>query len=356
VGSGFSRIVPAVDGGMEAGGGRVVGSGFSRIAPGRGPWAVGRGSWRTALVYHAAVTTTLARVVTPLATALLCAVHGSLPAAPVDAAAVPPAAALTAQQIVERIKSQVGVPWQADTVDTFKAGNPATRVTGIAVTMMATLDVLQRAAKAGHNLVVTHEPTFFDHRDPTAPLENAHDSVFAAKMAFIRNHGLVVWRFHDHWHSRQPDGVQAGMLRALGWDSPEGQAPMVVTRPPTTLARLAADIRNRLGAHALRVVGRPDMPVTKVALAPGAAGFALHRAALQRDDVQVLVIGEAREWETVEYVDDAVAAGQEKALVIIGHIPSEQAGMEECARWLKGLVAEVPVEFVPAADPFWQPE
>ena len=54
------------------------------------------------------------------------------------------------------------------------------------------------------------------------------------------------------------------------------------------------------------------------------------------------MIGEAREWETVEYVDDAVAAGEDKALVIVGHIPSEQAGMEECARWLKGFVTEVP--------------
>jgi hypothetical protein len=29
--------------------------------------------------------------------------------------------------------------------------------------------------------------------------------------------------------------------------------------------------------------------------------------------------------------------------------------MEECARWLKGFVTEVPVEFVAAADPFWHP-
>ena len=86
------------------------------------------------------------------------------------------------------------------------------------------------------------------------------------------------------------------------------------------------------------------------------SGFAMHREALQRDDVQVLVIGEAREWETVEYVDDAIAAGQGKALVIIGHIPSEQAGMEECARWLQGFVTDVPVAFVPAADPFWLPQ
>ena len=27
--------------------------------------------------------------------------------------------------------------------------------------------------------------------------------------------------------------------------------------------------------------------------------------------------------------------------------------MEECARWLKTLITEVPVEFVPAAEPFW---
>ena len=27
--------------------------------------------------------------------------------------------------------------------------------------------------------------------------------------------------------------------------------------------------------------------------------------------------------------------------------------MEECARWLKGFVKDVPVEFVPAKQPFW---
>jgi putative NIF3 family GTP cyclohydrolase 1 type 2 len=304
-------------------------------------------------VYHAAVTNTVSGALTMFAIVLVCASDHRVMA---DRRSARAATAPTAAQIVERIKLHVGVPWQAETVDTFKAGDPDTRVTGVAVTMMATLDVLQRAAKSGHNVVITHEPTFYDHQDPAEPLEKARDTVFAAKMAFIKAHHLVVWRFHDHWHRRQPDGVQAGMLRALGWNVAEGQAPHVVTRPRITLSRLAADIRTRLDAHALRVVGRPDMAVTKVALVPGAAGFATHRDALQRDDVQVLVVGEAREWETVEYVDDAVAAGQDKALVIIGHIPSEQAGMQECTRWLKGFVTEVPVEFVAAADPFWLPQ
>jgi hypothetical protein len=30
--------------------------------------------------------------------------------------------------------------------------------------------------------------------------------------------------------------------------------------------------------------------------------------------------------------------------------------MEECARWLKTFVSEVPVEFVPAREPFWAPK
>jgi hypothetical protein len=35
----------------------------------------------------------------------------------------------TASDVIERIKQHVGVAWQAETVDTFKAGNPDTPVT-----------------------------------------------------------------------------------------------------------------------------------------------------------------------------------------------------------------------------------
>jgi putative NIF3 family GTP cyclohydrolase 1 type 2 len=265
---------------------------------------------------------------------------------------------LTARQVIERIQAHVGVPWSSETVDTFKAGNPDAPVTGIAVTMMATLEVLKRAAAAGNNLVITHEPTFFTHLDkPDELAEGEKDPVLAEKRAFIEKHGLIIWRFHDHWHARKPDGIQAGMVRALGWDKfqdPENQ--YLFTVPQTTLEALAAEIKSHLRIHLMRVVGDPRMPVTRVAMSPGAAGFANETKALEMSGVQVLVMGETREWETVEYVADAVSEGKQKALVILGHIPSEQAGMEECARWLKGFVTEVPVNFVPAAEPFWTPE
>jgi putative NIF3 family GTP cyclohydrolase 1 type 2 len=260
---------------------------------------------------------------------------------------------ITAREVVAEIQRQVGVEWEKETVDTFKAGNPDTPVTGIAVTMMATMDVLQRASAKGLNFVITHEPTFYSHLDAPEGLPES-DPVWAEKRAFIEKHGMVVWRFHDHWHMRKPDGIEAGMIRSLGWEkfqNPENQYLFVL--PETTAKKLAEELANKLDSPVVRVVGDPEMKVTKVGFSPGAAGFQRETQALERDDVQVLLVGETREWETVEYAADAVTQGRSKALIVIGHVPSEQGGMEECARWLKGFVKKVPVEFVGTKEPFW---
>jgi len=260
---------------------------------------------------------------------------------------------ITAREVVAEIQKQVGVEWQKDTVDTFKAGNPDTAVTGIAVTMMATMDVLQRASAKGLNFVITHEPTFYAHLDTPEGMPES-DPVWAEKRTFIEKHGMVVWRFHDHWHMRKPDGIEAGMVRSLGWEkfqNSENQYLFVI--PETTVKELAEEVSHKLDSPVVRVVGRPEMKVTKVGFSPGAAGFQLETHALERDDVQVLLVGETREWETVEYAADAVTEGLNKALIVIGHVPSEQGGMEECTRWLKGFVKKVPVEFVATREPFW---
>lgn len=259
----------------------------------------------------------------------------------------------TAREVVAAIQEHVGVPWNADTVDTFKAGNPETRVTGIAVTMMATLDVLQRAAANGQNLIITHEPTFYDHLDQPHAMEES-DTVWKEKRAFIEKNGLVIWRFHDHWHRRNPDGILAGMVKALGWEKYQSaENPHLFTVPEITLEKLASDVAKRLETPILRVVGNPELKVTKLALSPGAAGFERETHALELENVEVLLVGETREWETVEYAADAATEGKRKALIVIGHVPSEQAGMDECAKWLKTFVKDVPIEFVATKQPFW---
>jgi hypothetical protein len=68
------------------------------------------------------------------------------------------------------------------------------------------------------------------------------------------------------------------------------------------------------------------------------------------------VAGEAREWETVPYVQDAAGEGRPKALILLGHEVSEEAGMQECARWLRTLFPKLRVTFIPAGEPFQLPQ
>jgi putative NIF3 family GTP cyclohydrolase 1 type 2 len=264
---------------------------------------------------------------------------------------------LTARQIIDQIKAHVGVPWREETVDTIKAGDPDTPITGIATTMMATFDVIRRAQAEGKNLVITHEPTFYSHQDKTDLFEKENDPVWADKAKFINDHKMVVWRFHDHWHMRRPDGIMEGVLHSLGWEKFYNPEARLVKLPSAmTLEALAADVQKKLGAKVLRVVGDRTMKVTTIAMQPGAGGPAGHRRALQRPEVEVLLIGEVPEWETIEYVNDAVAEGKRKALLLVGHIPSEQPGMENCAVWLKTFLKDVPIGFVPTIEPFWTPQ
>ncbi|MGH9591967.1 MAG: Nif3-like dinuclear metal center hexameric protein, partial [Bryobacteraceae bacterium] len=151
-----------------------------------------------------------------------------------------------------------------------------------------------------------------------------------------------------------PDGILTGVVRALHWQAFQNSSdPNLFVMPETTLADLAARMKQRLGINVVRVVGDPSMKVTRVALAPGASGPDRHRELFHRDNPEVLAIGEVPEWETIEYVADAASEGKHRALILLGHIPSEQAGMEYCAEWLKAFISEVPVEFIPTREPFW---
>src|SRR5882762_5347804 len=75
----------------------------------------------------------------------------------------------SASDVVKQIRERLGGDWPETGLDGFKAGNPETAVRGIATTAMATMDVLRQASKAGLNLIVTHEPTFFGIRDGAPP-------------------------------------------------------------------------------------------------------------------------------------------------------------------------------------------
>ncbi len=109
--------------------------------------------------------------------------------------------AITAGEVLDRIKKNLGVPWQENTTrDTFKAGGPATEVKGIATTVMSTFDQIKRAHAEGLNFILTHETTYWNDRDLLNGL--ADDPVYRAKSEFCATNNIVIHRFHDNLHRR----------------------------------------------------------------------------------------------------------------------------------------------------------
>ena len=272
--------------------------------------------------------------------------------------------AVTAADIVERIRANVGVDWKTDTVDTFKAGDPATAVKGITVASMATMDVLKKAVAAGANFVITAEPTFFGKADSPnpapgrgrggQPVNAAPDPVLTAKQEFIEKNGLVIWRFSDHWRLRKPDPLIQGLSETMGWTKNQASGdPSHFVLQAISLDELAGAVKSKLEIRAgMRVVGDPATEIRTVGLLPGTTALA---AALKMlPYVDAIVAGEVREWESVEYAQDTVTAGMKKGLILTGRIMSEEPGMKLCASWLKTLVPGTKVEWIATGDPYWR--
>ena len=275
--------------------------------------------------------------------------------APMPAQNTPAAAQLTAQQVIDRIEQDLGTAFPPDTVDTFKAGDPSTPVTGIVTTFLPTMTVLRAAVAQHKNLILTHEPTFYNHRD--SPELFTDDPVYKQKLAYINDHGLVIFRLHDTMHRAKPDRIVDAFVQQAGWThAVDPGDPTLFTLPHVSVASLAQDLATKFNAHNVRVVGDPQLEVSHIILRVGAPGEQAQVKALERPGVEVLVTGEATEWETVEYARDAALEGRHKALIILGHDASEEIGMRPFADRLQQLFPGLPVSFAAAGEPYWPAE
>ncbi|HOW08910.1 MAG TPA: Nif3-like dinuclear metal center hexameric protein [Bacteroidales bacterium] len=263
-----------------------------------------------------------------------------------------PGTGLTASAVIGMIIEKTGAPVIPNTVDVIKEGNPETKITGIVTTMFASMPVLKKAVEMNCNMIIVHEPLYYNHADQTSQFMN--DPVFLEKQKYIRDHKLVIWRFHDYIHSTRPDGILTGMVSKLGWKAYVVNDKLdEFSLPETTLENILKNLKKVFPGNAFYVIGDPRMKVRKVRLAPGAPGSSTHIRILGQTDTEVLIAGEVPQWETYEYMRDAFDQGRKKAVIFIGHVNSEEAGMEHCADWLKGFIRDIPVSFVGSGPSYW---
>ncbi len=259
--------------------------------------------------------------------------------------------AMTVREVIDLIlKSIPGAPFN-QTVDTIKAGDPGQLVKGIVTTMFATDAVIEKTAREGANFIIAHEPTFYNHLDETAWLE--HDPVYGFKKELLQKNDIAVWRFHDYWHSHQPDGIRYGVMQSLGWEKkidPHGSA--IIELPATSLQEIITLLKKRLGIQMVKVIGDTNRLCSRIAILPGMAGGRMQIQMLQKEKPDLLICGELNEWETSEYIRDAQYQGIKTALVVTGHSLSEEPGMQWLVEWLQPQVPGIRVTHIPSGDPF----
>jgi putative NIF3 family GTP cyclohydrolase 1 type 2 len=260
---------------------------------------------------------------------------------------------LTIQNAIDAIVSSIpGAPF-TDTVDVIKLGDAGQDLTGIVVTFLATCDVIEQAVQLGANLIITHEPTFYNHLDSTDWL--SQHPAYAGKRRLIEENRLVIWRFHDYLHSLPPDSTVMGLAQALKWESNQlPEQPHICRIQTMTLLELGQLIKKRLSLPTIRVVGDLAMSCERVAVLPGFPPAEFQIGTLGEVNVDVLVTGEIHEWEVSEYVRDATHLGYPKGLIVIGHAVSEEPGMRRMIPWLEERLPGVTIHFVPTGSPFQQ--
>ncbi len=266
---------------------------------------------------------------------------------------------MTIRAILEMIEArhprfQAGNP----TCDGVIVGDVERECTGVAVTCSPSVAVIREAARRGYNLLLCHEPTFYDGMDETEWLTG--DPVYVEKAALLRETGMTVYRDHDHLHSDVPDGIFSRVTRALGWEdyrveNPDLPAGFFVL-PPTTVGDIARRYCEAAHIDGLRLVGDPEMPVERAAFLFHFSGGPLDRELLrtvEKWDVEVILTGETVDWTVVAYVQDALALGRKRALVTPGHYNWEEPGMEGLAGELaQALAGRAPVAFLQSGNQY----
>lgn len=255
---------------------------------------------------------------------------------------------------------QVGrwVDWDGGTCDGFKAGDPETTVTGIAVGWISTLPALQEAISARCNLFITHEPTYYNHMDnDESVFSHAHAR---AKRDFLRRSGLVVYRCHDLWDCMPDIGIPDAWAQGLGLAGPPLRKGPVPDRPPKgaqwdqfyavyrverqPVIRLAYAVLDRvrvIGQETVQLVGDPERIVESVGIGTGAICNVQYLAAEFGAGAVIATDDGMSFWR-----DGAWCLDRGTPLLVVNHATAEEWGMDTLARYLAQHFPEVPIHRV----------
>lgn len=248
---------------------------------------------------------------------------------------------MTSKDIIEYITN--GITVSEKTCDTVKSGDICKEVKKVAISMVPTAKVLTEATEWGADLIIVHEPLYYNHMD-----HHIDSPVTALKEELVKRSGAVIYRYHDHPHAHYPDMINAGFINAIGIKGKTGEKLIggysFTADEPISAGELAKLIESKLSLAHVRISGNVDTPCKNFALCLGAPGDMI--ATIIRDDVDCLIVGEVCEWRVDEYARDAAYLGMNKSVLTLGHIGSERDGMELMYNELKKRFPDVEFKYI----------
>ena len=218
------------------------------------------------------------------------------------------------------------------TVDRLKIGNEDREVKKIATTLTATPDIIKEVGEWGADLLIVHEPTFYNHVDNFD--ENSRLSV--KKRELIEKYGLTIYRYHDAQHMAGVDLVNLDFIEKMGWKGDFYNDMSFISEKPMEVRDIVEGIKKNLGLKHPRIVGKADGKVTRIKLCTGHRGGDNYTSFAEGQDYEMIIGGELCEWADGEPVRDAAQFGEQKTLLILGHAGSEKSAMEALARSIDG--------------------
>ena len=248
---------------------------------------------------------------------------------------------MKAKELIEEINTNGYA--SENTCDTVKAGNAEKELKKVGVTMFATVDTVRAAMEWGADMLIVHEPTYYEHMENYIPCE-----VVDRKKALIEESGMVVYRYHDRMHNRDTDQITEGELHYLGLSGKFEKTPhfasyTLTLDTPVTALELAKRMEHALGIRHVRIAGERDKKSTKLALCFGTPGGVFEL--LRDESIEIVLTGEACEWMLAEYARDAAALGINKTLIVMGHIGSERDGMRLLAERLGERHTDIEIKY-----------
>lgn len=252
--------------------------------------------------------------------------------------------------VLEHFLSQADWVDRTNTVDRVIWGDAGRDVTRCAVVWISSLAAIRAAVALGAELLITHEPTFWNHRDE-APEANPHA---AEKIRLLDETGMVVLRNHDCWDRWPEVGIPWAWARFLGL----GQTPSAVGAAGyqhrydieacsvNELAHRIARKTQVLGESMVQVIGDPHQVVQHIGSGTGCA-CGIETYLEMGCDCSIVCDDGSCYWAGIQQAQDIG-----HPVIRVNHGTSEEPGMISLAAYINEHLDGLEAEHIPHGSTF----